>query len=275
MSDGLVIWLYGEEVARIERTRNRRLRLTYSASALRTYELGTPVLSLSLPVSPRPFPNEVTTSFLDGLLPEGDALRAIAEDLDLRATDTYSLISALGRDCAGALVIQPESDPAPKTPVVRTAEPLTDSDIAELIDNLRSAPLGISQRVRISLGGVQEKLLLTHVSSGTWGRPVDGTPSTHILKPQIRGFSQTVENEAFCMRVAGYAGLRVASVQTMQVEGRPLLVAQRYDRAVRDDGTIDRIHQEDFCQAFSISPRRKYEEDGDHQCAGLPAYCRQ
>jgi len=101
MSDGLAIWLYGEEVARIERTRNRRLRLTYSASALRTYELGTPVLSLSLPVSPRPFPNEVTTSFLDGLLPEGDALRAIAEDLDLRATDTYSLISALGRDCAG------------------------------------------------------------------------------------------------------------------------------------------------------------------------------
>jgi len=87
----------------------------------------------------------------------------------------------------GALVIQPERDPAPKTPVVRTAEPVTDSDIAELIDNLRSAPLGISQRVRISLGGVQEKLLLTHVSSATWGRPVDGTPSTHILKPQIRG----------------------------------------------------------------------------------------
>jgi serine/threonine-protein kinase HipA len=169
------------------------------------------------------------------------------QDLDLRATDTYSLISALGRDCAGALVIQPAGDPAPTRLRVDSAEPLTIAEIAELIDNLRSAPLGISPRVRISLGGVQEKLLLTQISPGTWGRPVDGTPSTHILKPQIRGFSQTVENEAFCMRVAGHAGLRVASVGTGQVEGRLLLIAQRYDRSVRDDGTIERIHQEDFC----------------------------
>jgi serine/threonine-protein kinase HipA len=271
MSGALAVWLYGQNVARVERNRGR-LRLTYTEAALRTYELGVPLLSLTLPVSPRAFPAGVVTSFLSGLLPEGDALRVIAEDLDLRSTDTYGLISALGRDCAGALVIQPDDDPAPVTPTVRTAERLTDTELADLVDNLRSAPLGIGQRVRISLGGAQEKLLLTRLSDGAWGRPVDGTPSTHILKPQIRGYGNSVENELFCMRVADHAGLRVAEVGTTDVQGRPILLVRRYDRTIHDDGAVDRIHQEDFCQALGVPPRQKSEEDGGpslRQIAGI------
>jgi hypothetical protein len=77
--------------------------------------------------------------------------------------------------------------------------------------------------VRISLAGVQEKLLLTRMPGGTWGRPVDGTPSTHILKPEIARLPNAVDNEAFCMRLAKHLGLPVASAEITMVDGRKLV----------------------------------------------------
>jgi serine/threonine-protein kinase HipA len=114
----------------------------------------------------------------------------------------------------------------------------------------------------MSLAGVHEKLLLTRMLGGSWGRPVEGTPSTHILKPEITEYPNTVENEAFCMRLAKHLGLPVSAVETTMMDGRRLIVVERYDRIVHADGTVERIHQEDFCQATAIPPERKYEEDG-------------
>jgi len=82
-------------------------------------------------------------------------------------------------------VIQPEGEELPPE-VTTTAEPLDEDQLAGLISSLRTAPLGVGDRIRLSLAGVQEKLLLTRLPDGRWGRPVDGTPSTHILKPEIR-----------------------------------------------------------------------------------------
>jgi serine/threonine-protein kinase HipA len=39
-------------------------------------------------------------------------------------------------------------------------------------------------------------------------------------------------------------------------------VVERYDRDVAADGTVERIHQEDFCQAIGVPPETKYEDDG-------------
>jgi serine/threonine-protein kinase HipA len=150
-----------------------------------------------------------------------------------------------------------------------TAEPLSDEELADLVRNLRSAPLGVGGRVRISLAGVQEKLLLTRMPDGTWGRPVDGTPSTHILKPEIAAYPSTVENEAFCMRVAKHLGLQVANVETTEVAGRKLIVVERYDRAVQPDGTVVRLHQEDFCQATGTRPDDKCQDDGGPSLARI------
>lgn len=261
MANALVIWLYGIRVALVEQERDR-LRLRYTNEALERYALGVPLLSLSLPLTPGRYPHGVVRAFLDGLLPEGEPRRAVAADFDLRAGDTYGLIRALGRDCAGALVIQPDDEPPPPQPTTKTAEPLTAAAIGDLVANLRSAPLGVDARVRISLAGVHEKLLLTRMPDGSWGRPVEGTPSTHILKPQLAEYPNTVENEAFCMRLARHLGLFVSAVETMTVSGRRVIIVERYDRNVRPDGTVERIHQEDFCQATAIPPERKYEEDG-------------
>jgi serine/threonine-protein kinase HipA len=257
----LGIWLYGHRVAIVEKERNNRLRLSYTDYAHDTYEGGTPLLSLAFPLTRDRYPNGATRAFLDGLLPEGEPRRAIAQDLDLLASDVFGLLAVLGKDCAGALIIQPDGDPPPPTPTTLTAQPLTADDLGELVANLRSAPLGIDRHVRLSLAGVQEKLLLTRMPDGTWGRPIAGTPSTHILKPEIERFANTVENEAFCMTVAKHLGLSVAPVETIAVDGRPVLVVQRYDRLVRADGSVQRVHQEDFCQALGLPPEQKYEQD--------------
>jgi serine/threonine-protein kinase HipA len=261
VADELAVWLYGERTATIDLHRGRP-RLLYTEDALSRYELGTPLLSLSLPVSERRYTQGIVRPFLDGLLPEGEARKSIARDVGVRADDTYGLIRELGRDCAGAVVIQPADEPAPPTPTTITAEALTPDDVAALVSNLRSAPLGAGGRVRISLAGVQEKLLLTRMPDGKWGRPVDGTPSTHILKPEIAAYPNTVENEAFCMRIAQNLGLAVAPVGTIEVAKRKLIVVERFDRSVGRDGAVERIHQEDFCQATGIPPDTKYEEDG-------------
>ncbi len=261
MAEELGVWLYGDQIAVIDRVRGR-LRLSYTEAALTRYPLGTPLLSLSLPVDERRFPQRVVRPFLDGLLPEGEARRVIARHIGVSGDDTYGLIRAFGRDCAGAIVIQPAQESAPPPARTTTAEPLGDDDVAELIRNLRSAPLGAGGRVRISLAGVQDKLLLTRMPSGRWGQPVDGTPSTHILKPEIAAYPNTVANEAYSMRLAKHLGLEVADVETTEVAGRKLLVVRRYDRSVTDDGVVERIHQEDFCQATGTRPDNKYQEDG-------------
>jgi serine/threonine-protein kinase HipA len=261
MAEDLAVWLYGTQVARISLDRGR-LRLQYTDDALHRYQLGTPLLSLSLPLAGPRYPHGVVRPFIDGLLPEGESRAAIANDVGLLRDDTFGLIRALGRDCAGALVIQPADEPTPPPASTLRAEPLDDAGLEELIANLRSAPLGVSGRVRVSLAGIQEKLLLTLRPDGTWGRPVDGTPSTHILKPEVAAYPNTVENEAFCMRFAARVGAPTAPIETTVVGKRLLLVVERYDRVVHEDGAVERIHQEDFCQAIAIPPERKYQEDG-------------
>lgn len=196
--------------------------------------------------------------------------RAAANDFNVLREDTYGLIRALGRDCAGALVIQPAEALAPPVPTALTAAPLSDSEIGRLVANLPYAPLGVGGRVRISLAGVQEKLLLTRMPNRSWGRPVDGTPSTHILKPEIARFPNTVENEAFCMRLARNLDLPVASIETMTLDGRRIIVVERYDRTLHANGSVERIHQEDFCQATGVLPCKKYEEMAGRRCAGSP-----
>ena len=272
MENELALWLSGDLVATVSRETSGKVRLRYSDAALSTFELGMPLLSIGLPLADVSYPNARTRAFLDGLLPEGEQRRVIAEQLDLSANDTFGLIRELGRDCAGAIVVQPRDEPAPAPATTLTARPLTDEEITDQVVNLKNAPLGLSDHVRISLAGVQEKLLLTRRIDGTWGSPTDGTPSTHLLKPEIRAFPNTVANEAFCMRFARYLGVRTATIDTTEFGGRPLIVVERFDRLVAADGSVQRIHQEDFCQVFSRSPKDKYQHDGGpslRQIAGI------
>lgn len=262
MAGELAVWLYGTRVALVDRDRRGRPTLRYTDEAFERFPLGAPLLSLALPLARQRYPQGVARAFLDGLLPEGESRTAIANDVRVDRDDTFGLMRALGRDCAGAIVVQPAEEPAPPPASTLRAEPLDDSGLERLVANLRSAPLGVGGRVRVSLAGIQEKILLTRRPDGGWGRPVDGTPSTHIIKPEVAAYPSGVANEAFCMRFARHLDVPTALVEITVVGRRPVIVVERYDRIIHDDGAVERIHQEDFCQATAVPPQRKYEEDG-------------
>ncbi len=67
------------------------------------------------------------------------------------------------------------------------------------------------------------------------------------------------------MRVGANLGLQAPDVSLLSVDGRDVVAVSRFDRRVNSDGTITRTHQEDICQALSIStvrPGAKYEQQG-------------
>lgn len=85
---------------------------------------------------------------------------------------------------------------------------------------LPHAPLGVRRewKVRLSLAGVQPKLGLARGADGPLGLPLNGHPTTHILKPPATArdhqgqllFPELAENEALCLRLAAHAGLSSA-----------------------------------------------------------------
>lgn len=120
--------------------------------------------------------------------------------------------------------------------------------------------------VRLSLAGAQDKLPVVF-DGKRFGLPINGTPSSHILKPPIRDVEDSVTNEGFCMALAGTLKLNPAKSQVHQVLGRPFLLVERYDRLFDPQGQHRRLHHEDFCQALSVVPELKYQSEGG---PGLP-----
>lgn len=253
----LAVWMYGERIGELAPERGR-LVFAYAPGVVASRG-GRPVLSVGMPARPRPYRGGAVRAFFDGLLPEGEARRMIAYDLGLDGDDVFALLVALGRDSAGALVIAPASEAPPEA---GTPEPVDDRGIAERLRRLHVEPLGVDERVRLSLAGVQEKLLLARADD-RWCLPVDGAPSTHILKRQHALLPDTVANEGFCMRLAAHAGLPVAAVSAIAFDGVEVLCVERFDR-IRGSGggEVARVHQEDLCQALGLPPQRKYEEAG-------------
>jgi serine/threonine-protein kinase HipA len=105
--------------------------------------------------------------------------------------------------------------------------------------------------------------------SGGYGLPLDGAPSTCILKPEHDKYPELVANEAFGLRLAASAGLEAARAEPLEIGGRPCLYVERFDRTIAGGGRIARIHQEDMCQALGIVPVDKYEASGGPSIAAI------
>lgn len=143
--------------------------------------------------------------------------------------------------------------------------PLTEEQLGHLIDDLPRNPLGVdsgADGVRLSLGGIQHKLVLARGEDGKFMQPLDGAPSTCLLKPESGQYEDLVANEEFCMKVAQQSSLRVARTTILEVESRSCLYVDRFDRDHDQQGRVRRVHQEDVCQALGLLPAAKYEENG-------------
>lgn len=273
----LGVFLGEEMMGELERRGPARYRFQYEPAALEAGSPGAVVLSASLPMREATFRPGETAPFFEGLLPEGAVRAAIAGSLHRSEEDGFGLLAALGAECAGAVsVLPPGVRPAPVGGGGR--QQLTTEQLAELIEELPRRPLGVDSRpdgVRLSLGGIQHKLVLIREGSREFSQPLDGAPSNCLLKPELGQYEDLVVNESFCMRVAMGAGLTVARTELLSVADTPCLFVERFDRVEDEHGRIHRIHQEDFCQALGILPAAKYEENGGPSIPRVVALLRQ
>lgn len=226
-------------------------------------------VSLSLPLQENRYSGAPVMAVFDNLLPDSDVIRRrVAERVGAEGVDAFSLLSQIGRDCIGALQFLPDGqEPQPMSEL--TGEPVDEAQIEAILSDLDLAPLGIRREndFRISVAGAQEKTALLR-KDGQWIEPTGTTPTTHIIKPQIgrlpngMDLSDSVENEYLCLKLMEAFGLRAANVEMAQYGDKKALVVERFDRRWTSDGRLIRLPQEDCCQALSVVPTQKYQNEG-------------
>ena len=217
-------------------------------------------LSHALPLRREPYSHVAVEPVLSNLLPDDIIRTRLGEILQIPRENTFAFLKAIGGDCAGAVAFFPSG----RTPAADTAgefRELSDDEAGAVLDNLEKRPLDIGEEgLRISGAGAQDKLIAC-VRDGRVLLPLNGTPSTHIIKTEIRNYPGSVENEWYSMSLAAACGLSVAESGIVVIGGRRRFVSTRYDR-MQADGRVKRLHQEDFCQMLGIDPKRKYETLG-------------
>lgn len=228
-------------------------------------------LSVVLPLHADVFQGAVVRNWFCNLLPEGGVREAIVARLRIPPRDDFALLAAIGGECAGAVTIRLPS---------RQVESLQEqeSDLETLLyvqgeDAGEGAWALLGTPLRLSLAGAQDKIAVIAEPDGRLRLPTSGEISTHILKPDNHRFRGLRDLEALGLALAREIGLSVAMAQPVQVMGRPALLIERYDR-VTDGDRIQRLHQEDFCQALGYPGEMKYESQGGPGLARCSALIR-
>jgi len=219
---------------------------------------------MALPLTRAEHATPAVTGFFEALLPEqGPARERLELESGVSRSNVFGLLAYVGRDLPGAVCIVREGEGLPTDGGVVT---LTDSELAERLADLRrsaaSGGLPLSEHGQWSLAGAQAKLALTY-ADGQWGVPFGSAPTTHIVKPAIPGYEHFDAFEVTCLRAARRLGLSTAEAWLQPlVDGTNAAVVVRYDRVSSSDGSMARVHQEDFCQALAYPAWQKYERDG-------------
>ena len=257
MSRLLHVYLKDVLAGALEQTQDGTLQFSYDAAYLSANE---PALSISLPLTPVAFVGRNVTSFFSGLLPDEGVRERLAKYLGVSQRNAFALLEQVGGDCAGALSLHHPGDspPSPKNDM----ESLNAAQLKEILTLIKRQPLLAGEDgYRLSLAGAQDKLAVRFKDEKVCLVKAGG-PTTHILKPVLDHVQDSAHNELFCMRLARLVGIPAPDVFLHHVEDIPYYIIERYDRMIQKDGTVMRLHQEDFCQALAIPPETKYEQEG-------------
>ncbi|TAL53969.1 type II toxin-antitoxin system HipA family toxin [Pandoraea sp.] len=273
-SQTLTLWANGEHVGRWTITARGDMELQYAAQWLASAR-GRPI-SLSLPfnLNNEPLKGDNVAHYFDGLLPDSDTIRKrVAARFKTGSIESFDLLSAIGRDCVGALQLLPEGE-TPSGVDVIDGVVVDDEAIERHLLEVATPDRFAGARdpdddFRISLAGAQEKDAFLWWG-GKWLKPRGATPTTHIFKLPLglvggrqADFTTSVDNEWLCLRLLKAYGLPTAEARIATFGKLRVLVVERFDRSVSSDGTrLFRRVQEDFCQATGTSPLVKYENEG-------------
>jgi serine/threonine-protein kinase HipA len=197
-------------------------------------------------------------AFFENLLPEGELRDYLAAQR--KASTLFSLLLEVAGDTAGAYVLVAPG----QTPEPSRYEATTWEAIAAILARRSASAIDIhAQGARISLAGAQDKTSIALFDDGVPRLPSGTSPSTHILKPNIRRLAKvwhSAANETIVMRAAALSGLPTAEV--FYEPHTKSCVVRRFDRPLRADGALARLVQYDLCQLAGTLSARKYEKEG-------------
>lgn len=236
-------------------------------------------ISVSLPLQQKPFDETATANYFRGLIPEGAARTEFARMLHAGKEEFAPFLERLRDESIGALLFSVDDDEPYRNP---SYEKAGDNFFEEFANRPLETAVATMGNTRLSLTGAMAKVgLYFDEAKEQWHFPLGGAPSTHIVKAADGSlFPHETVNEALCLGAARRCGFPVADCSLIDVgAGEPLLAVRRFDRIFCDDGpTVTdlplplRLHQEDFCQAKSLS--LKYEPT-DANYLGLVAHVAQ
>ena len=230
---------------------------TYSQDYL---SKGALPLSLALPLSAKAYPQSAVLPFFDGLLPEGEQRQDLGKLLHVSSTSTIKLLQALAGECIGNLIIVAEEANIVDLLQESAYTPLSSKELEALLRPQSIERINFIIDRRLSLAGAQAKFGLFY-ESGEWFATKGLAPTTHIIKPASLLYPSLLINEFFMMRLAGSCGVEVPATGIIHHGENFGFVVERFDRQRLGDRIV-RVGQEDFCQALSIMPNEKYEDDG-------------
>lgn len=277
----LAVLINSRVIGRIEQTAQGKFRFSYD-DAYRKSDNAIP-LSLSMPLTASEHQDNAVRPFVWGLLPDNDeTLNQWGRRFNVSPRNPFDILSHVGEDLPGAVqAVPPEKldDLKRREGVTRIPPKALAQNFAELM-RMPGATQFTQDAGQFSLAGAQRKKALNLVN-GKWYEPRGRTPSTHIVKPSIPGLPGQVENEMFCLRLAPRLGMPAPRCWTDHFGDIKVIVVERYDRRRligkrvlpldKAGGEVNRIHQEDCCQALGIDPRNKYQNQGGPGIAQIMA----
>ncbi len=287
MSAELWVWMNGQHVGVWSHSRTKVPVFQYAPEWVQSPAARALSLSLPMTAGNAEIRGPVVENYFDNLLPDSQPIRErIRQRFRTASTQAFELLTAIGRDCVGAVqLLPPGTVPTGWNRI--ESEPMT---MAEVAAQLRAAstsmPMGQrhdpAQDFRISIAGAQEKTALLRFG-GRWQRTLGSTPTTHILKLPLglvgnmrADMHESVENEWLCSKLLHALGFNVAHSDMQVFEDQKVLVVERFDRRWQNipanaqnkrgfvpasDTWIARLPQEDFCQIAGVAPNQKYEAD--------------
>ena len=274
--NALALWANGQHVGVWSIPTRSDMELQYSPEWIASAQGRALSLSLPMPLKGNvALRGHVVAHYFENLLPDSEPIRKrLASRFKTKSTSAFDLLTAIGRDCVGALQLLPP-DARPTGFDTIEGAPMSEQDIEQFIISAAGTGPVLGQApdaddFRISIAGAHEKTaLLFH--NGRWLRPLGATPTTHILKLPLGmvgigglvDMTTSVENEWLCSKIVKAFGLPVAETKIQTFGSQKVLVVNRFDRRLHSSGTWwMRLPQEDFCQAKGVPPNLKYDADG-------------
>lgn len=232
------------------------IRFVYDTSWRQNHQEA---ISPSIKLSEAEHAGPAVDAYFENLLPEA-GIRELLK-LKYQVTTTFGLLSAIGGDTASDLTILPNGE----VPRPAQYQSITWQDVADEFAQQQGTIRDIREAdgLRISLAGAQRKLSICIDHDGNPLLPLGNSPSTYIVKPDIKGVEgvwASAINETFIMSLAAKLELGVAEVSYQHIA--KACVIKRYDRVLNSDGQIKRLHQLDLCQIDGKPSLVKYESDG-------------